>query len=641
MMKLTKLDSEVRPIFYRNDLNFLRGLAVLAVLVYHFEKIYLPGGWLGVDLFFFISGYLIYNKLFLGLNKDKSYIFEFYKKRFLRLTPSLLTVSLSSTIFYYFFLSPSDYFIHLKSTFYSLIYISNFFFLDFDFYSSPSNKYLTMLHTWSLGIEEQFYLLLPIIMILLLSYKKNIIFYIFSFFLISVILTNYFSDEHIFYNPITRFWEFLSGAIFMQFEPLIKKKIAIKKPQLGFIIILFSLMFFPDTTITDTLPKIVLFFGVILFLTVQNYDNFLVNNYFFQFSGKISYSLYLFHQPFFALLFIQNDKIQALNYIETLVIFLALFLFSYLNWKFVENKINQNKYFKILIIFFIIVICIFSLTIFDFPDDIEFFNLANKLFLLKVKEDGIVSQNGISCNNRKVEETCIFNRSSENKDIYILSDSSLRTLSASMLSNEKFDNYNIIHFTGNDCLFIFGKNISKNSCPNKEISKKDKFGNSIKDSIIIYGGRYPRYFTGKGFFNGVVQEDNDILVEINLKKEIESTLEIFQKNNNIVVLVYPIPEQGWNIPELFYYKNLPQDATVSYPYEIWLNRENESKNYLDSIELKNIIRIYPTEIFCDTLVRNECLGAFNGILYYADDDHLSLEGSNLLAELIASAIKDK
>ena len=105
---LSKNISIVKRVEYREDINILRALAVISVVLYHAGFKFIPGGWLGVDLFFFISGYLISNKLILGLRKNKKYISLFFKKRFLRLTPALIRaprlflriiVSLNSSLF--------------------------------------------------------------------------------------------------------------------------------------------------------------------------------------------------------------------------------------------------------------------------------------------------------------------------------------------------------------------------------------------------------------------------------------------------------------------------------------------------------------------------------------------------------------
>lgn len=631
---------KINELTFRKDINFLRAVAVIAVIVYHFDKNFLAGGWLGVDLFFFISGYLISNKLIIGLRTQKNFFRIFFKKRFLRLTPALTSTSIFSSIFAYSFLSSSELKMHLDSVFYSLIYVSNFFYTNLDFYNSPNNKYLTMLHTWSLGIEEQFYILLPLILIFVYKKNKQILntFYILIIFSLAFSFINF--SENLFYNPLGRFWEFLAGSIFMMFEEFLRNNVKFKTSVVGMSLIVFSFLIFDDNDINSILPKFIALFGCSLFLLAKS-DNYFINFKLIQILGNISYSLYLFHQPIIAFMFIQNDKIGELSIYFKLLLISMLFLLAYFNWKFIENSFKKFKFFKSMIAVYLVIVVFSGLIIFDIPDSLNILNIPNKIFLLKVKDSDILSLDGESCDNRSVENTCKITRNDFNKSLFILGDSSLRTLSASLLENPKISNYNLIHFTGNSCIFIFDKNPSEDSCPNKSIEKKNEFGRNIKDSVIVYGARFPRYFSGTGFDNGTVKEENDIIVIDELKDEIVKTLNIFESNNNLIILIYPIPAQGWNVPELFFYKDLPTDTTVSYPNKIWFEREQESVDFLDSLELKNVVRIYPSDIFCNKLVEGECVGAINGNILYSDDDHLSLKGSRFISDEIANYLSEK
>jgi len=631
---------KINELSFRKDLNFLRAVAVIGVILYHFDKNLLVGGWLGVDLFFFISGYLISNKLILGLRTQNNYFRIFFKKRFLRLTPALISTSILSSLFAYNFLSPSELKMHLDSVFYSLIYVSNFFYTNLDFYNSPNNKYLTMLHTWSLGIEEQFYILLPLILVFV--YKKNRqIVNTFNLLIIFSLAFSFFNlSENLFYNPLGRFWEFLAGSIFMMFEEFLRNNVKFKTSILGISLIVFSFLMFDDTVINSTFPKFIAILGCSLFLLAKS-ESYFVNLKLIQTLGNISYSLYLFHQPIIAFMFIQNDKIGEMKIYFKLLLLFLLFLLAYFNWKFIENSFKEFKFFKGLIAFYLVIVVFSGLIIFDIPDSLNILNIPNKIFLLKVKDSDVLSIGGESCNNRSVEDSCVITRNKDNKSIYILGDSSLRTLSSSLLENSIISDYNLIHFTGNDCIFIFDKNPSEDSCPNKNIKEKNEFGRNIKDSIIVYGARFPRYFSGTGFNNGTVREENDIIVIDGLKEEIVKTLKTFERNNNLIILIYPIPAQGWNVPELFFYKDLPTNATVSYPNKIWFERQKESVAFLDSLELKNIVRIYPSDIFCNKLVEGSCVGAINGNIFYSDDDHLSLKGSRFISDEIVNYLSEK
>jgi len=627
----------VEKINYRKDINFLRGIAVIAVIFYHLDFNHFEGGWLGVDLFFFISGYLISNKLLIGLKEGKGFLKNFFKKRFQRLTPPLITLSLFTTLFSFNFLSPSELKIHIDSTFFSLTYLSNFYFSNLDFYNSPSNKYLTMLHTWSLSVEEQFYILLPFIFVFVFKKNKYLIYTLLSVFILSFSFATLSESINIFYNTLSRMWEFLFGALFMLYEKKFKRFKYLS--NVGFILIILSITIFANENVNAVFPKLSVLLGTALFLTKDS-NAYFVRNTPIQTIGTISYSLYLFHQPIIAFLNIQNDKVSEINDFTKLFFILFIFFISYLNWYFVEKKLINRRFFIWIFIFYLLIILFFALLVFDIPDENNILNIPNKLFLLKIKQDDILRQNNTSCDNRSVDETCFFEVSDESQTIYILGDSSLRTLSNSLYKDEYFKDYNLVHFTGNNCLFIFGQHPLENACPNKSIEKKNNFGQSIKNSIIIYGGRFPHYFSGEGFDNGFVKEDNEINALPNIKNEIRNTLEVFEQNNNLVILIYPIPAQGWNVQDLIFYKNYPPDTTIGYPQKTWESRSFESNQFLDSIVLNNLYKIYPAEVFCNSIVKNTCVGAHDGVVYYSDDDHLNLKGSNLIINQIKDLLND-
>ena len=104
----------------------------------------------------------------------------------------------------------------------------------------------------------------------------------------------------------------------------------------------------------------------------------------------------------------------------------------------------------------------------------------------------------------------------------------------------------------------------------------------------------------------------------------------FLANKNQIILLYPIPEQGWNIPELYFYNKVEWGKQYRTSSSIWY--EKKSNNLLNSIKAENISRIYPDEIFGDSFVKDECVGAINEMIFYLDDDHLSIDGSRLLAK---------
>ena len=147
------------------------------------------------------------------------------------------------------------------------------------------------------------------------------------------------------------------------------------------------------------------------------------------------------------------------------------------------------------------------------------------------------------------------------------------------------------------------------------------------------------YLAQEGFFNGIEKEKSELLILVDVEYEITNTIEYLLKNNNRIILVYPIPTQGWNVPNLFFYEKFNWGETVSYPDIYWKERVMESNKVLDLISDENIIRVYPDKIFCDNLVKDACVGAYEGKIYYSDDDHLSKEGAELISEPLLGIIE--
>ena len=138
-----------------------------------------------------------------------------------------------------------------------------------------------------------------------------------------------------------------------------------------------------------------------------------------------------------------------------------------------------------------------------------------------------------------------------NQNIVVMGDSSLRTLSTALLEDEIINNFNLLHFGGDDCLYLVGQKLSDTSCPNKDVASMDSFVNEIENSIIIYGGRIPRYLSGTGFDNSFVKEDNDIKVIKNFEEKLLQTLNFLQ---NKIGFGLSNSEQAWNARIVFLWK---------------------------------------------------------------------------------------
>jgi len=202
---------------YRREIDGLRAIAVLPVILYHAGFSWFSGGYVGVDVFFVISGYLITSILLKDLAQGNFSIVKFYERRARRILPALALVLLCSIPFAWLWLLPSQFQNFSRAVMATSLFASNILFWRSSDYFAPAAEETPLLHTWSLAVEEQFYIFFPIFLLLLWRFGKNITFYaviLVSF--ISLALSEYGWRNYPtanFYLIITRAWELGVGAI--------------------------------------------------------------------------------------------------------------------------------------------------------------------------------------------------------------------------------------------------------------------------------------------------------------------------------------------------------------------------------------------------------------------------------------------
>lgn len=201
---------------YRADIDGLRAVAVVSVCIYHAFPSSLNGGFVGVDIFFVISGFLITSIISKSLSNDTFSIFDFYSKRIKRIFPSLITIIIFSVFLGWFILFDSELYQLIKHVFFGSLFSSNFILWSESGYFDGNTDTKPLLHLWSLAVEEQFYIIWPIILILIAKYRRGILAPVIVLILASFI-ANIFYTKHdqstAFYFPFTRFWEIAIGGL--------------------------------------------------------------------------------------------------------------------------------------------------------------------------------------------------------------------------------------------------------------------------------------------------------------------------------------------------------------------------------------------------------------------------------------------
>ena len=326
------------------NIQFLRAISVILVFFYHLKIEFFKFGFLGVDIFFVISGYVITSRLFDELIKTNKIKFtEFYIRRIKRIFPVLIFILTIVLIFIVLF-QPLDLFIgNIIVYIFTIFGLSNFYYLfsKKDYFDNVFEDVFG--HTWSLGVEEQFYFIFPLFLYFLykiFSKRQSQILILFSIILLGIFLTFKYSEniQLVFYSPIFRFQEFLLGCLVFFIKRNIKIKNSILSSFCFFILIIFILLGLYPNNFYAILFSTFLASGFIIFYEKNKSVNFLYENKLIVYLGNISYSFYLWHLPviYFYDLYFGNFFIKAPI---TFFISILLSMFSY---KYIESKF-RNK----------------------------------------------------------------------------------------------------------------------------------------------------------------------------------------------------------------------------------------------------------------------------------------------------------
>jgi peptidoglycan/LPS O-acetylase OafA/YrhL len=632
--------NKITRVEFRNDINLLRAISVLSVVLYHADFKYFKGGWLGVDIFFVISGFLISNIIISELIHNEFSFKSFYIRRLKRILPALFFILTISLPFAYELLTPKNLISYSDSLISSILFYSNYYLQNLDFYTSLPAKLIPNLHIWSLSIEEQFYLIFPLTLFIIYKFFKEKFVYLFGLiFLFSLLLNSSTLEIIKFYQLQFRVWEFLLGMFCMLIQQNYKK---INISPLGILLILFSILYFGDDLINNIEPKLIAVIGTGLILISE--DSLFLKGRFnnLKIIGSASFSIYLLHQPVFSFLRIYLNRVNTdLSLLMKIIattstIIFSIGIYTFIEKRFIRNSLKYNLKF--------LLICAFIISSFSFvthqTEGMKFrYDVPNKLFSLNELNSIDLFQDDKSCNNRNINNICIFQNNSP-KDIYTVGDSLLKNLYGIAEASSEYD-FNYFHYTSNNCLFIFEYKFKNWHCPFSDKSELDEYFSNIKNSVIIYGGRFPFHIEQSGFDNTFVKETKTYGKNNNINpNEILNTLEVFLENKNTVVIIYPIPEQAWIVSDLFLEKKFSWKQNVSYPQEVWEKRKSSSYELLNKIQHKNLIRIYPDEIFCDSFLPGECVSKFEDSLFFYDELHFTLEGQELVSNLILDALVD-
>lgn len=333
---------------YRPEIDGLRALALVPVILFHSGISFFSGGFVGVDVFFVISGYLITTILIQDFEYKRFSFIDFYERRARRILPALFLVMIVCIPFAWLWMLPSQMKDFLQSLFAVSIFSSNILFWRQSGYFGQNSEEKPLLHTWSLGVEEQYYIFFPIFLLLAWGFGKNrVLLIIFVMASISFLLSEWgwrnASSANFYLSP-TRAWEIFAGSI----VAFVVHKNGVHKNNVlalfGLVAIVFSIYIYDESTPFPSVFTLIPVFGVVLLILYADKDTFaakLLSSKPFVFVGLISYSAYLWHQPLFAFSRIRSPDHPSM-YLMLVLTFLSLFL-GYLSWRYIEMPFRNNR----------------------------------------------------------------------------------------------------------------------------------------------------------------------------------------------------------------------------------------------------------------------------------------------------------
>jgi peptidoglycan/LPS O-acetylase OafA/YrhL len=583
------------------------------------------GGFIGVDIFLVISGYLITSIILKELLTTSTFSFKyFYERRIRRILPVLLFVMLVSLPIAWMYLLPTNLLEFSKSILYSLGFSSNFYFHYSGLEYSNEGLQHPFLHTWSLSVEEQYYILFPIVLLITFKYFKKYLIHILIFgFIISLGLADWSSRNYpsaSFYFLHTRMWELLAGSILAYFEITIghrsqSQTLNLIFPVIGVTLIGHSIIFFNDEMYHPSFYTLSPIIGVCLIIWFSNKNELftkILSTRLFVGIGLISYSLYLWHYPIFvfaARLNISDGNIFNKLLIGVFVLILSIVSYYLIEKPFRGTKIKFKKVFVFLFLKFLLVLSI----------SVYFLNL--KLHPIFTKYSG---------EHKNFELNYNYDNFSDKKNVFIIGNSYADNL-LNIFSNNKrlVDDYYFYTAVADnlgagyqiECLDDFLKE-------KKLICDKNLFSflhtQYKKSNYIVFAERFDE---GKTFLS----DNFDKITEF-LKKDKKKFIVFLDDISGADMLDIYIHRKGRlpNSSELEQKQNEFFEKVVNW-------KKNKLKKVKDKLSKNNIKFLTRSELFCDYSMK-KCHLIKNDNKLYRDYGHITNNGANYFSKEMYSII---
>ena len=623
---------------YRSDIDGLRAIAVILVIFFHFSMGF-PGGFIGVDIFFVISGYLITHLIKASLDRGTFTLGSFWMRRIRRLFPALGVMVLINIIASYFILYPNIFRDYGKELIAQLCMISNIYYAQQDGYFATSSEYLPLLHTWSLAVEEQFYLIFPILLIYLnkkSSFRKQkavkiLLLVATASFVINLFGATFFQYSN-FFLILGRAWELLLGSLIA----LTRKKDSAKLYTAeilvwtSFCTLIFCALTYDNSVVFPGLAAVPVCLATAIIIHVHSERQTALSRIIsckpVVYIGKISYSLYLWHWPIYV--FLNYTSTENLNYVDTFILIIASFIAACFSYHLIEQPVRKgvlsNRYLvKILLGFTLLGIV--AGTIFYKAGGLE--SRFSKNVLNYANASGKWSDK--IRNNTTLP---IPDNSGKLVPVLLWGDSHAAHIAPALnkICIEKGVKMHVIT-KGGTPPFV---NSTTEKRPNLSSINNEVIEFILSESIqhVVLVSKWNAYHLKKEHLINLDYPDeiNQRAFEICFKQTVERLIEVGVN----IWIVRQVPHQKQDPPRILAnavrYKNkiLPSGITIQEHTRI----QSTANNVIDRLKQPGVHILDPTPYFFQK-GDEKCILSIGGMSLYRDFDHLSPEGAIMLAPI--------
>lgn len=677
---------------YRKEIDGLRALAVVPVILFHAGFQMFSGGFIGVDIFFVISGFLITSILLDEHQKQTFSLAAFYERRARRILPALFLVLTCCLPFAFVILSPLDLRAFAKSLLGANIFLANVVSYQQTDYFDAASEIKPLLHLWSLSIEEQYYLVLPLLLAFLVRRSpKSIIATLLVLCFASLAYSEhvlYTNERASFFFTTSRAWELLVGSIA---AAMVSYKLVYLKSTndsrlllirqlvscLGLAMVVVPVFLYSKDTPFPGIYAVVPALGtalILLFAVEQTWVQRILSIKPLVGVGLISYSAYLWHQPILA--FVRYRSLDSLSTATLLVLVSLVLVLAYLSWLLVERPFRNKQKFSRKQIWFFTITSTLLLSVLSFyiyksnglPKRFDA-KYAEAFYPPEFKEDGFCKFKPLYGSEDLLG--CDFGDPNGKQTVFLIGDSHASALLGGL--HDSFQKHEIrgVRVQVRKCAHQIPGMISA-SVTTEKIAIAEKCSQTYielaelfkkhADSMILsvrwtarfnpIPGEVEEFFFdnqegGIEFKPNISNFAQDASGEWSVgaegkKRALHRLLNSFTSVGKPVVLVYPVPEAGWDIPRYnftTYAKTGAVQPTISTSYSLFKKRNSFSNRTLDEFDAPNLIRIKPEKYFCNTVVPDRCAVQNQYIPYYHDTNHLSTAGAKPLAEDIVKLLQ--